>query len=37
MVVPAGRLKTVLGVTDVKYVGRHGPLAVVDSTLEQKG
>jgi 3',5'-cyclic-AMP phosphodiesterase len=36
MVVPAGRLKSVLGVTDVKYVGRRGPLAVVDSSLEQK-
>ncbi len=37
MVVPAGRLKSVLGVTDVKYVGKRGPLAVVDSSLEQKG
>jgi Icc protein len=37
MVVPAGRLKSVLGVTDVKYVGRRGPLALVDSSLEEKG
>ena len=34
MTVPAGKLKSVLGVTDVKYIGRRGPLAVVDSSLE---
>ena len=34
LVVPAGRLKGVLGVTDVKYIGRRGPLAVVDSPLD---
>jgi len=34
MAVPAGRLKGVLGVTDVKYIGRRGPLAVVDSSLD---
>jgi len=33
MVVPAGKLKSVLGVTNVKYIGRRGPLAVVDSSL----
>jgi 3',5'-cyclic-AMP phosphodiesterase len=36
MVVPAGKLKSVLGVTGVKYLARRGPLAVVDSSLEQK-
>ena len=36
MVVPAGKLKSVLGVTDVKYVGNRGHLAVVDSSLEDK-
>ena len=36
MVVPAGKLRSVLGVTDVKYIGRRGPLAVVDSSLEEK-
>jgi len=34
MVVPAGKLKGVLGVTDVKYIGKRGPLAVVDSSLD---
>jgi Icc protein len=33
MVVPAGKLKSVLGITNVKYVGRRKPLAVVDSSL----
>jgi 3',5'-cyclic-AMP phosphodiesterase len=33
MVVPAGKLKSVLGITNVKYVGRHSHLAVVDSSL----
>jgi 3',5'-cyclic-AMP phosphodiesterase len=37
MVVPAGQLKSVLGVTEVKYIGKRGPLAVIDSSLEQKG
>ena len=36
MVVPAGKLRGVLGVTDVKYIGRRGPLAVIDSSLEEK-
>jgi 3',5'-cyclic AMP phosphodiesterase CpdA len=35
MVVPAGKLKSVLGITDVKYVGRHSHLAIVDSSLEE--
>jgi hypothetical protein len=33
MVVPAGKLETVLGVTDVKVVRAHSHLAVIDSTL----
>jgi Icc protein len=36
MVVPAGKLKGVLGITEVKYVGRHSHLAVVDSSLEER-
>ena len=35
MVVPAGRLKSVLGITEVKYIGRHSHLAIVDSSLEE--
>ncbi|KAA6463081.1 metallophosphoesterase [Acidobacteria bacterium AB60] len=37
MVVPAGKLKSVLGVTEVRYVGRKTHLAVVDSSLEEQG
>ena len=37
MVVPAGKLKSVLGVTDVKYIAKRGPLAIIDSSLEEKG
>lgn len=33
MAVPAGRLRSVLGITEVKYVARPSHLAVVDSTL----
>jgi 3',5'-cyclic AMP phosphodiesterase CpdA len=33
MVVPAGKLKSVLGITNVKFVGRRSHLAVVDSSL----
>jgi 3',5'-cyclic-AMP phosphodiesterase len=33
MVVPAGQLRGVLGITDVKYVPRRGHLAVVDASL----
>jgi predicted phosphodiesterase len=33
MVVPAGHLKSVLGVTNVRFVPKQGHLAVVDSTL----
>ena len=36
MVVPAGKLNSVLGITEVRYIARRGPLAIVDSTLEQK-
>jgi hypothetical protein len=31
--VPADKLRTVLGLTNVNYVANGGPLAVVDSTL----
>jgi len=33
MVVPAAKLQSVLGVTEVRYIARHSHLAVVDSTL----
>jgi Icc protein len=33
MVVSAGKLKSVLGITEVKYIGRQSHLAVVDSAL----
>ena len=33
MVVPAGHLKSVLGVTSVRFIPKQGHLAVVDSTL----
>jgi len=36
MVVPPGRLKSVLGVREVRYVARRGPLAIIDSSLESK-
>jgi 3',5'-cyclic-AMP phosphodiesterase len=32
--VPAGRLRSVLGLSRVSYVANGGPLAVVDPTLE---
>ncbi len=34
MTVPAGKLRSVLGVTEVNYIGRRSPLAIVDSSLE---
>jgi Icc protein len=36
MVVPAGRLQSVLGITEVKYIGKHSHLAIVDSSLADK-
>ena len=33
MVVPAGKLKSVLGITAASYVPRHSHLAIVDSPL----
>jgi 3',5'-cyclic-AMP phosphodiesterase len=33
MAVPAGKLQSVLGITEVNYVGRHSHLAIVDSSL----
>jgi 3',5'-cyclic AMP phosphodiesterase CpdA len=35
MVVPAGELKSVLGITEVRYIARHSHLAIVDSSLEE--
>jgi 3',5'-cyclic AMP phosphodiesterase CpdA len=35
MVVPAGKLKDVLGIAEVRYIGRHSHLAIVDSPLEE--
>jgi len=35
MVVPAGKLKSVLGITEVKYIGRHSHLAITDSALDE--
>ncbi len=34
MVVPAGKLKSVLGVTEVRYLARHSHLPIIDSSLE---
>ena len=36
MAVSAGKLQDVLGVTEVKYVGRQSQLAIVDSSLAEK-
>ena len=36
MAVPAGKLRSVLGVTQVNYIGRRSPLAIVDSSLESQ-
>jgi Icc protein len=36
MVVPAGKLESVLGITKVRYVARQSHLANVDSSLEEK-
>jgi hypothetical protein len=36
MVVPAGRLQSVLGVTEVKYIAKHSHLAIVDSSLAEQ-
>jgi hypothetical protein len=35
MVVPASKLKSVLGITEVRYIARHSHLAIVDSSLEE--
>ncbi|MGD0095488.1 MAG: metallophosphoesterase [Terracidiphilus sp.] len=35
MLVPAAKLKNVLGIAEVRYFGHHGHLAVVDSPLEE--
>jgi Icc protein len=36
MVVPSGKLKSVLGITEIRYIARHSHLAIVDSSLEEK-
>ena len=36
MVVPAGKLKSVLGIAEVRYIARHAHLAIVDSSLEER-
>jgi hypothetical protein len=36
MVVPAGKLASVLGITKVKYIARQSHLAIVDSSLVDK-
>jgi hypothetical protein len=33
MVVPAGKLRSILGITEVKYVSRRSHLAIVDTSL----
>jgi 3',5'-cyclic-AMP phosphodiesterase len=35
MVVPAGKLRSVLGITEVKYIGRHSHLAIIDASLTE--
>jgi hypothetical protein len=35
ILVPAGKLKKALGITEVRYVSRHSRLAIVDPTLEE--
>jgi len=37
MVVPAGKLQSVLGVTEVKYIARHSHLAIIDASLGDEG
>jgi Icc protein len=36
MVVPAGRLQSVLGITEVKYIGRQSHLAIIDASLADR-
>ena len=36
MVVPADKLKSVLGITEVRYIARHSHLAIVDASLEER-
>jgi hypothetical protein len=35
MVVPAGKLRSVLGVTEVQYIARNSHLAIVDASLAE--
>ena len=34
MAVPAGKLKSVLGIAEVRYIAKHSHLAIIDSSLE---
>jgi len=36
MVVPAGKLKSVLGIAEVRYIAKHSHLAIVDASLEER-
>jgi hypothetical protein len=36
MMVPAAKLKSVLGIAEVRYIARHSHLAIVDSSLEER-
>jgi hypothetical protein len=36
MVVPAAKLKSFLGIAEVRYIARHSHLAIVDSALEER-
>jgi predicted phosphodiesterase len=35
MVVPAGKLKSVLGIAEIRYIAKHSHLAIVDAPLEE--
>ena len=35
LVVPAGKLKSVLGIAEVRYIAKQAHLAIVDSSLEE--
>jgi 3',5'-cyclic AMP phosphodiesterase CpdA len=37
VLVPAGKLKSVLGISEVRYIARNAPLAIIDSSLEEEG
>jgi predicted phosphodiesterase len=37
MMVPAGKLHSVLGITEVQYIAKHSHLAIVDASLAENG